>query len=154
SSKAKSRDAKRVADLKVIQLALETYYNDNGTFPLTLAALTPNYLPSLPSDPSSSAACINGNESGCYAYNSFGYNTSSCGSVSSPSGIFKYHLGAAMESTEVTNVQTFLQDADWSAASPYLLCSGGGGVTGSLTAFAGKGSNNSGKCNTTSSSPD
>ncbi len=155
SSKVKGRDAKRVADIRTLQLALETFYNDNGTYPLTLQSLTPSYLPKLPNDPSAALGsdCVNGGEAGCYAYNSFG-NSSSCGSVATPVGIYKYHLGAALESNETTNIQTFLQDADWTVAAPYVWCTGGGGVTGSLTAFPGKGTNNGGKCSTSVSATD
>ncbi|MCF7820369.1 MAG: prepilin-type N-terminal cleavage/methylation domain-containing protein, partial [Candidatus Pacebacteria bacterium] len=34
SARQKSRDAKRVADIKQIQTALELYYNDNNGYPL------------------------------------------------------------------------------------------------------------------------
>ncbi|HUD02706.1 MAG TPA: prepilin-type N-terminal cleavage/methylation domain-containing protein, partial [Candidatus Paceibacterota bacterium] len=33
SAQSKGRDAKRVADIRTIQLALEEYYNDNGNYP-------------------------------------------------------------------------------------------------------------------------
>lgn len=144
SSRAKGRDAKRISDIKTLQLALETYYNDNSAYPLTIQSLTPNYLPTLPSDPNSSVACVAGNEAGCYVYNSFsGNNSANCGTTV----IVRYHLGAAMESTELTSVQTFLQDADWNIAAPYAQCTGGGGKTSS---FAGK----SVGCISTTAAPD
>jgi len=37
SARQKSRDAKRVADVKQIQTALELYYNDNNGYPSALA---------------------------------------------------------------------------------------------------------------------
>lgn len=142
SSRAKSRDAKRIADIKTLQLALETYYNDNSVFPLTLASLVPNYLPNLPNDPNISSACINGNESGCYVYNALNANNSA-NCTANP--IVAYHLGAAMESNELNNIQTFLQDRDWSIVAPYAQCTGGGGKTAS---FVGK----SNGCTTTAGS--
>jgi len=54
SARAKSRDAKRVSDIKQLQLALELYFDDNGQYPIaTTAALlvTPGYLPTIPTDP-------------------------------------------------------------------------------------------------------
>src|SRR6185436_1463726 len=58
SSRAKGRDAKRVADIKMIQLALETYYNDNSYYPTSLysggisPSFSPLYLTTVPKDPS------------------------------------------------------------------------------------------------------
>lgn len=39
SSKAKSRDIKRIADISVIQLALERYYDEKKMYPASLSAL-------------------------------------------------------------------------------------------------------------------
>ncbi len=53
SARSKGRDAKRIADLKQIQLALELYYDSNSQrYPALLTNLTPQYLPVVPSDPS------------------------------------------------------------------------------------------------------
>ena len=61
SARVKSRDARRIADLKQLQNALELYANDNGgTYPdsaseadvsSVLSALVPNYISVLPNDP-------------------------------------------------------------------------------------------------------
>ncbi len=54
TARRKSRDARRIADLKQLQLALELYYDANSKYPaaLTAAALiTPGYIPALPQDP-------------------------------------------------------------------------------------------------------
>ena len=40
NARAKSRDAKRVSDIKQVQTALELYYNDQNAYPATLAACT------------------------------------------------------------------------------------------------------------------
>ncbi len=50
-ARRKSRDAKRIADIKQIQLAQELYFDDNGTYSATLAALAPTYIPSVPLGP-------------------------------------------------------------------------------------------------------
>lgn len=63
SARIKSRDARRLADMKQIQTALELYYNDNTTYPTTASGgttvtsalgsvLAPNYIQSVPKDPS------------------------------------------------------------------------------------------------------
>ena len=41
SARAKARDAKRVSDVKQIQIALEMYYNDAGNYPDTVSTSTP-----------------------------------------------------------------------------------------------------------------
>ena len=50
-ARTKSRDARRVADLKQIQLALELYYDANAKYPDSLDVLTPNYIYEVPFDP-------------------------------------------------------------------------------------------------------
>jgi type II secretion system protein G len=119
SAKNKSRDAKRIADIKTIQLALATYYNDNGFYPRHIYAasnanpgvsdpangLAPAYLSVVPKDPSATASTdcnttgINTN-TGCYHYNS--YITVSSGICNTTSIPILYHLGAALE--ESTNI--------------------------------------------------
>lgn len=51
SSKAKSRDQKRVSDISTIQLALEQYFNKNGVYPTNLSALVPGFISEIPKDP-------------------------------------------------------------------------------------------------------
>ena len=40
SARQKSRDSKRLSDLKQVQTALELYYTDNNSYPTTSAAIT------------------------------------------------------------------------------------------------------------------
>lgn len=40
SAREKARDAKRVADIKQLQTALELYYNDNQAYPVEAVAIT------------------------------------------------------------------------------------------------------------------
>lgn len=78
SARQKSRDARRVADVKQLQLALELYYDSNSSvYPTALSALAPNYIAVVPTDP-------NG---GAYQYSGLG-SGASCTS---------YHLGATLE---------------------------------------------------------
>lgn len=58
-ARSKGRDAKRVADLKQLQLAVQLFYDGNDSYPsasgnvgtVSLTALVPNYLSVLPSEP-------------------------------------------------------------------------------------------------------
>ncbi len=51
SARAKSRDAKRVSDVRQIASAMELYFNDNNAYPTTYGPLVPNYIGSWPSYP-------------------------------------------------------------------------------------------------------
>jgi len=49
----RSRDSRRVADLKKMAIALEVYRQENGTYPVLENTLVPDYLEGLPTDPKS-----------------------------------------------------------------------------------------------------
>jgi len=86
SARKKSRDARRISDLKQIQTALEFYYDTNGSYPQPsqgwdtwsghcpsygdndnyISGLAPTYIPVLPRDPTFDT----GNQ--CYLYRSSG----------------------------------------------------------------------------------
>ncbi len=54
SARAKSRDAKRIGDVRQLSTALELYFNDNNTYPTTaagLAALATTYIGAVPAAP-------------------------------------------------------------------------------------------------------
>lgn len=53
-TRARGRDARRIADLRHIQLGLELYYSDYGRYPAALSLLAPGYLPNVPVDPADS----------------------------------------------------------------------------------------------------
>ncbi len=95
SARAKARDARRESDLHTIQLALEEYANDHGTYPQGTCAYTSGwcvsnnatqwgalqtmlapYLAQLPTDPlnTSGNPWSNGSYSYAYAANSDGSN--------------------------------------------------------------------------------
>lgn len=52
-ARQKSRDAKRIADVKQLQLALELYFDSNGSYPAALSSLATDYIPAIPADPGS-----------------------------------------------------------------------------------------------------
>ena len=112
SAQSKGRDTKRVADIRTIQLSLEEYYNDNGYYPTSLSALTPNYIAVIPTDPKN-----NGTSYLYSAYNAPGNPI--CTTTNKP---VKYHLAAVMESTNSTN-SALNQDVDATYASlPATQC--------------------------------
>ncbi len=51
TARQKSRDARRVADLKQVQLAMQLYYDASSTYPTALVDLTPTYIATVPTDP-------------------------------------------------------------------------------------------------------
>ncbi|OGZ10588.1 MAG: hypothetical protein A3D67_01895 [Candidatus Lloydbacteria bacterium RIFCSPHIGHO2_02_FULL_51_22] len=74
TAREKSRDAKRVSDVKQIQLALEYYFDDNGQYPTELTTttlVTPGYLPVVPVPPvgtGEAAYLYAGLKTGCIDY--------------------------------------------------------------------------------------
>lgn len=98
SSRQKGRDARRISDIKQIQLALELYYDANSAYPTSTsptALVTPGYISVIPVDPSTNAA---------YSYAGLQ------GPAASAATCLSYHLGATLEVT--TNVNVFSQDVD------------------------------------------
>ncbi len=95
SARAKARDARRLADLKQISLAIELFYDANGYYPQSdcgfdcngyrysyssgswagLAADLAPYIPTLPVDPVNSACPPWGANCYSYSYGNVGRNT-------------------------------------------------------------------------------
>ena len=118
SARRKSRDARRIADIKQIQLALELHFDANPTtgYPTALSALvTGGYLPVISTPPA-------GASQAAYSYAALGTGTS-CTS---------YHLGAAMEDT--TNS---ILTSDIDAAAGTICIGGGTEFHGNATACTG-----------------
>lgn len=138
-AKSKSRDARRQADLKSIQLALSLYYNDNGMYPKNIYStsgvapsngLAPTYLPVVPYDPNGSGGCANSGTAGCYKYVAYG-TSANCNNTTNPP--LTYHLGAAIEDTSGGATANDV-DADNGGTYVYTLytaCTTG--VTGAAT---------------------
>lgn len=143
SAKSKSRDSRRQADLKSIQLALSLYYNDNGMYPMNMygtgstvptnKGLSPTYLPTVPTDPFVSvtpAACASSpTTNGCYNYVAMGLGAAgiNCNGYANPANPLPsyYHLGAVLE--DPTNV-ILTQDVD-TVPSSFGACSASNGGT-------------------------
>ena len=109
SARARARDAKRIADVKQIQTALEMFYNDTGDYP-TAASTTPGaaissangtYMKAIPTPPTP-------HDGGCPAANAYTYTyTAGTGGTGSAStyGI-AYCLGASINSIPAGAIQT------------------------------------------------
>jgi prepilin-type N-terminal cleavage/methylation domain-containing protein len=100
SARQKSRDARRLSDVKQMQLALELYYDANGSYPSAASSLAPTYIATVPTDPQGGAA---------YSYAGLG-SGATCTS---------YHLGATLEDTGHSAL-----DSDIDAASSETACTG------------------------------
>jgi prepilin-type N-terminal cleavage/methylation domain-containing protein len=90
-ARKKGRDARRISDLKQIQLALEMYYDSNSSeYPDALSSLAPTFISTVPEDPNSTGSC---DETYCYD------NLTSAGAACSASGgvCTNYVLGAHIE---------------------------------------------------------
>lgn len=90
SAREKSRDAKRVSDVKQIQLALELYFDAKGEYPDALSKLAPAYIPQVPKDPLANAA---------YPFNAYTATTINAGNDCDEAAetCTFYHLGANLE---------------------------------------------------------
>ncbi len=107
TARLKSRDTRRISDIKQLQLALALYADSNSSaYPTSLASLATTYIPVIPTDP------VGG---GAYKYAALG-SGATCSN---------YHLGATLE--ETTN-QALNGDVDAAA---------GTACTGSAADFAG-----------------
>lgn len=94
SAREKSRDAKRVSDIKQLQLALELYFDSNGEYPAALTDLSPTFIPSDPLDPLDDTA---------YVYGAYLTSTTppivgdACDNNPVSEQCIFYHLGANLE---------------------------------------------------------
>lgn len=122
-SRNRARDARRRADLKTLQTALEAYNDENGSYPTTVGAwvsgipaLTPTFLPVLPTDPTGRFA---GSLTSCSGVTAPGYAYKSNGS--------EYKLIAACTvETTVAPTDIMRDPPPNNRPSTYAVYSGGG----------------------------
>lgn len=121
-----ARDSRRKQDLNSLRVALQLYYQANGSYPLTggnwnlasanptgwIPGITPTYISTLPTDPKSNGG--NPWQPGGYNYMYFAY---ACGSYSA--GQF-YGLATQLENQ---------QDPDRAGVKDYKWCDGKGVVS-------------------------
>ena len=94
NARIKSRDAKRVADMRQLMSALELYYNDAGFYPtfvttgqaMTYSGASTTYMAIVPSNPSPN------NDGSCPASTNYSYSQVS----TNTSYIITYCLGSAI----------------------------------------------------------
>ena len=55
TARQKARDARRISDLRQVQLALQMYYDTATAYPASLAELVPTYMSAAPVDPQGAA---------------------------------------------------------------------------------------------------
>jgi len=84
SAQAKSRDARRISDIKQLQLAQELYFDSNREYAANLTLLIGQYLPALPKDPSTGKDYL-------FSISPEGKN---------------YHLGAVLENKDSSALQS------------------------------------------------
>ncbi|MDP3958160.1 MAG: prepilin-type N-terminal cleavage/methylation domain-containing protein [bacterium] len=104
ASRAKSRDAARVSDVKQLQNALQLYLNDNKQYPATLdpAELVPLHIRAVPRDPLTGAS---------YSY----------AALMSGNRCIDYHLGATLETV---SAGTGVLSNDFDSGSAGTVCTG------------------------------
>ena len=86
SARRKSRDARRIADIKQLQLADELFFDATQYYADSLSSLAPLYIPSTPQDPSTP----NG-----YEYDNLTTQGAAC--IGSGNSCVNYVLGAGLE---------------------------------------------------------
>jgi prepilin-type N-terminal cleavage/methylation domain-containing protein len=133
TARAKGRDARRISDIKQIQLALNLYYDACGNFPVNIYGTSQNYCGTIssgvglvasgyisvvPTDPSDATLCTDGSQSSCYPY--VGIYPSSGGSPVCSNLVVSYHLGTTLESSNAE----LSRDVD--ASKSGYACTNGG----------------------------
>ncbi len=107
SARVKGRDARRISDVKQIQLALELYYDNNQSYPASayalgnastsLAALVAgNFISSIPADPTNTGNYV-------YSYGSADLAGAACTSVPCGSYIVKALLEGSAPAGDLDN---------------------------------------------------
>jgi len=117
STRAKARDAKRISDIKQLQLALELYHADTGTYPASsmggftwalgscdtgsnyftnLAPLVSGgYISALPVDPINNRTTVTPRQ--CYWYGTYGHSVDNCGTINAD--LYEYVLFFSVENS-------------------------------------------------------
>jgi|SRR3989344_354877 len=108
SARTKSRDARRVADIKQLQIALELYFDAISEYPDATSALAPTYIPSVPADPLG----------GAYPYDNYDDNTRTACVVADAGNCTYYHIGAKMEELTSPALDSDRDLADLAGSGP------------------------------------
>ena len=107
SARARARDAKRIADVKQIQTALEMYYNDMNTYPTT-ASTTPGspiassngtYMKAIPAPPTPA-------DGTCPTANAYTYAYVAGTGTGTGTYTIQYCIGASINGIPANAIQT------------------------------------------------
>ena len=115
TARAKSRDAKRIADVNQVRSAIEQSFDDTGFYPATndMTGLKPKYLVQIPVDPLSSCGAPTtysgavGGAAQCYGY-----------AWTPSTNPTKYHVWAQLEqkNRNALNADGDINSTGWSGA--------------------------------------
>jgi len=120
SARQKGRDARRISDIKQLQLALELFYDANQSYPTTTAGListnltglsSAGYIAALPADP--------GGVSDGYRYEVLDTDGTACAASSCPSYVLRAQLESSGHSALNGDVDATLVGTDCADASLY-----------------------------------
>lgn len=87
SAREKARDTRRIADVRQIAVALESYYDDNAAYPSSLSSISPDYMTAVPTDPQDGSDYL--------------YNSASCSDANQ-----EYVLGGTLENSNNSSLDT------------------------------------------------
>lgn len=124
SARVKGRDARRISDVKQLQLALELYYDTQQSYPVgtgaastTLTALTTgNYISSIPADPTNAGSYV-------YSYASANLDGTACSAATCPSYIVRAGIegSGAIPAGDVDGTAAGLDCADTGTPAYYCM---------------------------------
>ncbi|HUO50136.1 MAG TPA: prepilin-type N-terminal cleavage/methylation domain-containing protein [Candidatus Paceibacterota bacterium] len=135
SARKKGRDARRIADMKQLQLALELYFDASSTYPTGSTAITvptagtspsaqdipaglaPAYISSIPTDPTSATGYY-------YQYEGITSGGGACSTAPCPAYVLVAGLesGANSSGWVGTPVTGGVACVNNSSAAPYMYC--------------------------------
>jgi prepilin-type N-terminal cleavage/methylation domain-containing protein len=107
TARLKSRDTRRIADIKQLQLALALYFDSVQEYPDALSDLAPQYIAVVPTDP------VGG---GAYAYDNLDGTSGGACVVADAGSCGYYHIGAVLEDA---NNPALDGDADLEPSADY-----------------------------------
>ena len=137
---SKSRDARRIGDLKKLQTALELYFADYRGYPKQItwgnvtggvgSIISPNYINKVPTDPKEGTAAVDTGGVGVSCFNgksNYGYyyiTTDCTGTGCTLSG--RYVMGAIVEVSSSAADSLCSSLSNCSGGSPAISCNCGG----------------------------
>ncbi len=122
SARVKGRDARRVADIGQLQLALELYYDANSGYPIQAIGTIPNalvtnsYISTIPTDPTNNAPYQ-------YQYQSLNSDHTACSAPGPCAGyVLVAQLEGANNSSSYVAATVGSAVCSTAASAPYHYC--------------------------------